>query len=63
MADGARRTYDRGVLNQSGRADARLDLVELDALAIDLDLAIEAAEKLDVAVRPHPDPVAGFIDE
>src|SRR6185312_13929229 len=38
------------------------DLVELDALTIDLHLPVEPAQELDVAVSPHPDAVTGLVD-
>src|SRR5262249_16934982 len=40
----------------------RLDLAELDAVPLDLDLQIVPAEELDVAVRPPPPEIAGAVE-
>jgi hypothetical protein len=54
--------------NDDGLPDARLseddglDLAELDAMAADLHLMIEASQELDLAVRAEPREVAGQIE-
>ena len=42
--------------------DAGLDLAELDAEAADLDLVVDAAEVLDVAVREAARQIAGAVE-
>src|SRR5579859_3421979 len=62
MTDFARRANYGRVLDQTRGAQARLDLIELYALAVDLDLPVDTSEELDVAIQPHSDAVAGFVD-
>ena len=44
------------------RRQRRLDLAQLDAEAADLDLVVDAAEELDVAVRAASGQVAGAVE-
>ena len=43
-------------------AEHRLDFAELDAEAADLDLVVEPAEAIDVAVGQQPREVAGLVE-
>jgi len=52
----------RGILDAGELADDGLHLLQLDAEATDLHLAVLAPDKLDVAVREVTDDVAGAVD-
>src|SRR5439155_1997689 len=50
--------YRGGILDQTTGAQARLDLVELDPLAIDLDLPVDTTQKLHNTVAAPTDAIA-----
>src|SRR5690606_22971435 len=53
---------DRGLRDAGAVAQRGLDLVELDAIAADLDLVVGPAEELDVAVGAEAAEVAGAVE-
>ena len=54
--------HDRRGAHAGAGGEGRLDLPQLDAMAADLDLAVAAAEELQLTVRPPPRQVAGLVE-
>ncbi len=59
---GRRQHRDRRLGDARMGGERRLDLAELDAEAAQLDLAVDAPEELEVAVRPPAHQIAGAVE-
>src|SRR5262249_40188122 len=62
VARGILARHDRTGANTRMLVDDGLDLTELDPVATDLDLMIEAADEIDLAVGSQPDEIARAVE-